>query len=320
MRQAGRYLPEFREIRAKNPDFIKLCLNENLSSEITLQPLKRFDLDAAIIFSDILVIPDALGTNVRFEENIGPMIDGLNEPKDVAKLHFNQSLLDPVYEAIELTKKQLSSHVSLIGFAGAAWTLAAYMLQSKSAENFQKAKQWAYANKREFDELLAIIENAVVTHLVSQVRAGCDAIQIFDSWAGLLSVTDIQRWSVESLTRIIRDFKHECPTTPVIIFPRGAGTNYGLYDTQYTGASAIGVDQFTSLAWASEHLQAVLQGNIDPLLLALDKDAMLTQARENIALMKGKPFIFNLGHGVIPQTPPEHVELLVNLVKESDCG
>jgi uroporphyrinogen decarboxylase len=315
MRQAGRYLPEYRKLRETAKDFLTCCYTPTLASEITLQPLRRFDLDAAIIFSDILVIPDALGVKVTFTEKLGPQIATLSTEKEVGALQWDKNHLNSVYEAIEQTAKGLPTHVTLIGFAGAPWTLAAYMLEGKSTEQFIKARSWAYQNSKGFTALMSLLEEKIIEHLSQQIKAGCEAVQIFDSWAGVLSADEIKVWSIAPLTRITAALKKAFPHVPVLLFPRGAGSHYPDYIVS-CGADAISVDQYTPLPMLAANKNTVLQGNLDPLLLASHLPEALASAKKIMDGMKGKPFIFNLGHGVLPFTPPEHVQALVTCVKE----
>lgn len=316
MRQAGRYLPEYRQIRQTTESFLKCCYTPAIASEITLQPLRRFDLDAAIIFSDILVIPDALGVKVSFEEKLGPQIEILSNEIALKKLTWNITKLNPIYEAIELTAKALPKNVALIGFAGAPWTLAAYMLEGKSSEQFVKARTWAYQYPSGFKELLGVLEEKIVEHLELQIKAGCEAVQIFDSWAGVLNANEIYHWSIAPLKRIRARLKERYPHLPVIIFPRGAGVHYKRYMTE-CGAEAISIDQHTNLLDFAKQSDCVLQGNLDPLLLASFLPSALQNTESILEGMKGKAFIFNLGHGVLPFTPPEHVQTLIERVKRA---
>lgn len=315
MRQAGRYLPEYQQIRKSVDSFLTCCYTPSLAAEITLQPIRRFDLDAAIIFSDILVIPDALGIKVRFEESKGPVLDVIHTPEDIHTLALCESTLEPVYEAIQLVKNKLPVSTSLIGFAGAPWTLAAYMLEGRSSQGFLLARQWAYRYPQAFTQLLTLLEDTIVTHLLKQVDAGCDAVQLFDSWAGILNEDEILSWSLEPLRRVIARFKAAAPQVPVICFPRGVGVHYELFANQ-VGADVISVDQFTPLAWLSKRTKTILQGNLDPVLLATDLDKTLQKTQMIKDAMHGRPFIFNLGHGVLPFTPVEHVEALIRQVRK----
>lgn len=315
MRQAGRYLPEYRQLRAQTKDFLSCCYTPAIASEITLQPLKRFNLDAAIIFSDILVIPNALGVNVSFEEHTGPKLATISSEADIKALQWKKETLDPVYEAIHRTSSALPSHVTLIGFAGAPWTLAAYMLEGKSTQQFTHARHWAYTHPTLFSELLTQLEHAIIDHITHQIHAGCEVIQIFDSWAGILNATEIAHWSIKPLERITYRLQALFPHVPIILFPRGVGAHYPEY-AKACPTVTLSVDQHTSMPWLSGEVSCVLQGNLDPLLLASHLPNALDYASFLCHAMKGKPFIFNLGHGMLPSTPPEHVEALITHIKQ----
>jgi uroporphyrinogen decarboxylase len=317
MRQAGRYLQEYREVRKQTKDFLSFCYSPDKASEVTLQPIRRFGFDAAIIFSDILVIPDALGMDVRFVENEGPRLEPLLlENKDLDKLRYSAKHLSPVYEAIRLTKTALPKKTTLIGFAGAAWTLATYMLEGKSSKEHQETRKMIYQNQEQFEELIAILIEAISVHLIAQIEAGAEVLQIFDSWSGSLTEEEFVKYSISPTREIIAKVKSKYPQVPIIGFPRKAGRMYPSYANE-TGIDALGFDFSISPKWIRENISIPVQGNLDPLILAVDKEKALHQARELKECFKGRPYIFNLGHGILPYTPVSHVEALVETVRST---
>ena len=317
MRQAGRYLPEYRAIRKKTGTFLSLCYTPELASEITMQPLKRYPLDAAIIFSDILVIPDALGQKVDFKEGVGPVLGVMERPLKITQYKKNQvnKYLSPVYEALELVRKKLPKSKSLIGFSGAPWTIATYMLEGGTSRNFVKTKGWAYNQPKKFGQFIALLEDVLAEHLICQIEAGADVVQIFDSWAGALPDGAFEKWCVEPIARIAKKVSEAAPSVPIIVFPRLAGIKYEKFKN-LSGVSCISVDQSVSLEWALMALQGrtVLQGNLDPVCLICGGKALEKETKRILKVVENKPFIFNLGHGVLPQTPPENVSALCDLV------
>lgn len=314
MRQAGRYLPEYLELRKNASNFMKFCYTPKLAVEATLQPIQRFPLDAAIIFSDILVIPDALGVGVRFEKNVGPILDPVT-PDNVTSLSAKPDQLQPVYEAIHTVRSKLDKDKALIGFSGAAWTLAAYMVQGKSSRDFVEARLQLNHDKAFAKSLLEALVEHISSHLIAQVKAGADALQLFDSWAGCLNPYEFDDWVIKPTKSIVSIVKKEFPDTPIIGFPRLAGLRYPDY-VQQTGVDAISIDQFMSLAWIVKHCSdTVVQGNLDPVILIEGGDRLHQAVIEILDATKDTPFIFNLGHGIMPQTPIAHVEQLCKLVK-----
>jgi uroporphyrinogen decarboxylase len=317
MRQAGRYLPEYRELRNRTEDFLEFCYTPNMVVEATLQPIRRFGFDAAIIFSDILVIPHGLGQGVRFEPGTGPILDAITDGRELAKLDVAhlEAHLASVYEAISETASSLPPQVSLIGFAGAPWTLASYMVEGGSSRDFSAVKGWAYRDPESFGRLIEILIGAVAEHLISQIAAGAEVLQLFDSWAGVLPEEAFQRWCVEPTKAIVARVKAVYPDVPIIGFPNRAGMLYREYAAN-TGVDAVSIDSTIPLSEA-KRLQGLVavQGNLDPVLLIAGGEAMDTAVRTIIAALRDGPFVFNLGHGVLPQTPPEHVARLVELVR-----
>ena len=313
MRQAGRYLPEFREIRKKNPDFIKLCLNPDLATEITLQPLKRFDLDAAIIFSDILMIPYGLGQKVEFKKGIGPILGDLNLDK-IVNLNsddFVKKLL-PVYEGIKKVKNNLKKK-ELIGFVGAPWTLLLYMLNKGSPKNnfdFNKInKDQSLINK-----LLKKIEEMICLHVDKQIEAGANIIQIFDSWAGLLPKNELPNYCYIPTLKVVQHIKSK--KIPVICFPKGIGESYVDF-CSIVKPDCISIDYEVDPKWIKDKLNGTpIQGGLDPkILLDDDKERIKKNTENYLNIFKDYPYVFNLGHGVLPETKPETIEYLIKIVR-----
>lgn len=316
MRQAGRYLPEYRELRARKNGFLDMAMDPKSACEITMQPIRRFSMDAAIIFSDILVIPYALGQSLDFVQGEGPKLGELT----VSKLGYGGfSKLDPVYEALGDVKTALNAegfnHTALIGFAGAPWTVATYMIEGGSSRDFLKTKMTAYSDPEGFAALIDILVEATASYLIKQIRAGAETVQLFDSWAGALDSEQFNRWVVQPTKRIVDLVRADYPHVPIIGFPKGAGQNYLSY-VQNTGVSALGLDSQVPVKWAARSLQplAPVQGNLDPVCLLAGGDAMILAAERIIETLKDGPFIFNLGHGIHKDTPVEHVEALVRFI------
>lgn len=316
MRQAGRYLPEYQKTRQKAGGFLNLCYNPDLACEVTLQPIKRFDLDAAIIFSDILVIPDSLGINLKFEEKKGPILEVVTNQKDLDKLTLNSKKLEKTYEAIVKTKENLAKEKTLIGFSGAAWTLAAYMIEGQISKDLSVVKSKYYNDKNFFHNLLEILIENISCHLIRQIKSGVDVIQIFDSWAGVLTDKDYDELVIIPTKAIIKKVRAIYPDIPIICFPRMSGLQYQKFCLQ-VDCDAISIDQYMSLSWAKENCNnKIIQGNLDPIILLSNSTDLIKERVDHIfSQMEGKNFIFNLGHGVLPKTPPENVEFLVNYIK-----
>jgi uroporphyrinogen decarboxylase len=318
MRQAGRYLPEYREIRARAGSFLDLCLNPELAAEVTLQPLRRFDLDATIVFSDILMMPYALGQRVEFVEGEGPKLEPVRSSKDLLRLGqaAAEARLAPVYETLARVVPELPSGVPVIGFCGAPWTVATYMVEGCGSKAQAEARLWAYRDQTSFQRLIDLLVETSITYLLGQVKAGARVLQIFDSWAGGLPEDEFARWSSYPTRAIVADVKAKAPDVPIIGFPRGAGAQAEAYARE-TGVDAIGCDTSMPLSFMRETLQRRLpvQGNLDPLLLLAGGEHMERRVATILNTLGGAPFIFNLGHGILPDTPPEHVAQLVELVK-----
>jgi uroporphyrinogen decarboxylase len=317
MRQAGRHLPEYRELRARNKSFLDFCYAPAAAAEATLQPTRRYPVDGAIIFSDILVIPHALGRDVRFAEGEGPLLTPLAGAADVAKLSMvhQDSRLAPVYEALERVRASLEPERALLGFAGAPWTLATYMIQGKGGQRDQ-ARAFAYQNPDLVDNLLDILAISVARHLVAQLRAGADAIQIFESWAEDLPEPLFQRLVLRPIAKIVALVREEIPDAPMIGFPRGAGHRIRAFLTS-TQVDCVGLDIAADLQAARKAVgpDVCLQGNLDPMALVSGGSALDKAVDDILVAAQTGPHIFNLGHGVVPNTPIDHVEMVMKRVK-----
>ena len=312
MRQAGRYLPEFREIRKNNTDFIKLCLNEKLSAEITLQPLKRFELDAAIIFSDILMVPYGINQKVEFKKNFGPLLVDLNidEIINLDEQAFIKKL-SPVYQAINLVKNdKLTKNKSTIGFVGAPWTLLVYMINKQSPK--KKLIDNFYQNTSLIKEILSILDKFIKIHIKNQIDNGAEVIQIFDSWAGLLSSENLPYFIYNPTVSIVEYVKSL--NVPVICFPRGI-KDYKIY-CEIVKPDAICIDYETNPAEIRKNINLPVQGGMDPKTLLLDKDDLKKEIKKYLDIFKDHPYIFNLGHGILPETDPNKMDYLVKMVKD----
>jgi uroporphyrinogen decarboxylase len=317
MRQAGRYLPEYRALRSRVRNFVDFCLTPALAAEATLQPVRRFGMDAAILFADILLVPQALGQKVGFGED-GPVLEPLAEGAGIAALRLTGlSGLEAVYETVLRSRAGLPPETALIGFAGSPWTVATYMVEGGSSRDFRRVKAWAYRDPSGFAALIELLVEATVAYLSGQIAAGVDAVQLFDSWAGVLSEAGFKRWVIDPTRRIVARLKQDFPTVPVIGFPRGAGFFYERYAAE-TGVDAVGIDSTVPTSFAQERLQGLVavQGNLDPVALLVGGSVLTQEVRRIRGMLAGGPFIFNLGHGVLPQTPPEHVATLARLLAE----
>jgi uroporphyrinogen decarboxylase len=314
MRQAGRYLPEFREIRAKNPNFINLCLNSELSSKITLQPIERFDLDSAIIFSDILMVPFALGQKVEFHKNIGPILSNfeIKEFLDNDKISFSQKL-HPIYKAIEITRKKLEPKKSLISFIGAPWTLLIYMLGVKNKKkeiNYEKIKR----NEFEVNVILDKLNEYLCVHIENQINAGADVVQIFDSWAGLLPKEDLPNYCYIPNLKIVEFCKKK--NFPVICFPKGLKENYKEFNN-IVKPNGLNLDYEIDPIWAKKNLiNVVLQGGLDPKILFMPEENINQNIIKYLNVFKESPYIFNLGHGLLPETDPDKVGKIIKFYRD----
>jgi uroporphyrinogen decarboxylase len=319
MRQAGRYLPEYKALRTQAANFIDFCFRPELAVEATLQPIRRFALDAAILFSDILTIPYALGQKVEFLEGEGPVLEPLRSADDIGRLRQDGAVekLSPVYRTVAGVAADLPKETALIGFAGAPWTVAAYMVEGHGSRDFLVAKGFGMAKPELFDRILDIVTTATIDHLSAQIAAGAEAVQLFDSWAGVLAEREFRRWVIAPTQRIAAALHEKHPGVPLIGFPRGAGGLLPNYAVE-TGVSCVGLDTQVPLGWAMKVLPPGLpvQGNLDPVALVTGGQALNDGIRTILDQTKGRPLVFNLGHGVPMTTPPDHVAELVRLVRE----
>lgn len=318
MRQAGRYLPEYRTIRERVGSFLELCYTPDLAAEVTLQPIRRFRPDAAILFSDILVIPDALGQRVEFVEGTGPRLEPITSADDIAAWQADEvaAHLSPVYETVRRVKSELPEDIALLGFAGAPWTVATYMIEGSSSRDFAQAKLWTRRDPDGFSRLLAVLSDVTSAYLVGQLDAGADAVQLFDTWAGAVPADQFDDLVIAPTRRIIDTVRAARPNAKFIGFPRAVGPATIEY-VQQTGVDGISIDSGLSVTYAAQNLQPLcaVQGNLDPMALLAGGASMLEAARAIVAALGDGPFIFNLGHGVVPQTPPEHVEALAEFLR-----
>ena len=319
MRQAGRYLPEYREVRTKAEGFLNLCYTPELATEVTLQPIRRYDFDAAILFSDILIVPHALGQEVWFVEGEGPRLAPIGDAAGLAELDPTKTAarFDLIYETVRGVRKALSPDKALIGFCGAPWTVATYMVAGRGTPDQAPARLMAYRDQTTFTELMRILTEVSIDYLAGQIEAGVNAVQIFDSWAGSLPDDQLDLWVVQPTVRIVSELKKRYPHIPIIGFPRAIGSDAPQYVRQ-TGVDAIGCDTSMPLSFMAGELAATgatVQGNLDPLLLVAGGAALDHRIEQILSAMDGIPFVFNLGHGIIPPTPTENVAQLVETVR-----
>lgn len=318
MRQAGRYLPEYRATRAQAGSFLDLCYNPELAVEVTLQPLRRYGFDAAILFSDILVVPDGLGQQVAFKEGEGPVLTPIRSARDLDGLDISglHDRMAPVYATVNGLSKAIPATTALIGFSGAPWTVATYMVEGGGSKDFANTKRLMWSEPETFARLMDLLVEATGQYLIRQIDNGAEAIQIFDTWAGALPETEFRQWVIEPVRKLVERIHAERPGIPVIGFPRGAGILYEAYVTE-TKVNGVSLDSSVPLDWAARVLQpkCTVQGNLDPILVVAGGEA-LDSGIDRILNALGKgPFIFNLGHGIIPPTPPENVARLAQRVK-----
>lgn len=315
MRQAGRYLPEYRDLRAKAGGFLDLCFNPEFAAEVTLQPMRRFALDSAIIFSDILILPYALGVGLRFGAGEGPILDVVKSASVLRDVP-DQKILSPVYDAISIVRAELEKDRALIGFAGSAFTVASYMIEGRGGHDFSGIKAMMRENTAEFNAIMDVLVEQTTQHLCGQIEAGVNAVQLFESWAGALEGAEFARYVLEPNKRIIAGVKAKYPNIPVIFFPRAASVD-DLRACAGIGADCLGLSQDVSLDVAKElQNQVCVQGNLDPQILLLGGQAMKDAVEDICQNLAGRHFVFNLGHGVIKETPPEHVAQLVEWVHD----
>ncbi|TIT21740.1 MAG: uroporphyrinogen decarboxylase [Mesorhizobium sp.] len=318
MRQAGRYLPEYRETRRRAGSFLDLCYDPDLAVEVTLQPIERFGFDASILFSDILVVPHALGRDVRFEEGRGPLLTPITAAEiaalDGETFHVN---LEPVYETVRRLRARLPDETTLIGFCGAPWTVATYMIAGHGTPDQSPARLFAYREPAAFLRLLKVLADHSAAYLIRQVEAGADVVQIFDSWSGVLDEASFELFCVEPVAEIVRQVKAAHPNVPIIGFPKGAGDHYRSY-RQKTGVTGLGLDWTVPLSTAKElQRDGAVQGNLDPLRLVAGGKALADGVAAILKALGDGPLIFNLGHGITPETPLAHVEQMVKLVRSA---
>ena len=317
MRQAGRYLSEYRALREQKGGFLDLVYDSDAAAEVTLQPLARFpELDAAILFSDILIVPFAIGQNLTFVAGEGPRLTPPLVSAAIEDLTAYPSRLDPIYETVRKVRERLAPDKALIGFAGAPWTVATYMVAGQGSREQAEARRLAYRDPGAFAALIETIEQVTFTYLRGQIEAGAEAVQLFDSWAGSLAPSEFERWVIAPTARLVERLRDECPNVPIIGFPKGAGGKLAAY-ARGTGVSAIGIDETVDVAWAAKELPDGLpvQGNLDPLALLAGGVPLTDAVTQILDAVAGRPHIFNLGHGILQDTPIGHVEQLIALVK-----
>lgn len=318
MRQAGRYLPEYRETRKRAGSFLDLCYNPDLAVEVTLQPIRRFGFDASILFSDILVVPHALGRDLRFEEGRGPLMTPLDVAEidrlDGERFHVN---LSAVYETVRRLRTELPDGTTLLGFCGAPWTVASYMIAGHGTPDQAPARLFAYRHPEAMRRLLAILADWSAAYLIRQIDAGADAVQIFDSWSGVLDEEGFAAFCVDPVARIVKQVQAACPGVPVIAFPKGAGSRYDGYRAA-TGAAALGLDWTVPMAQAQRlQSEGPVQGNLDPQRLVAGGKALVEGVSAILSALGDGPLVFNLGHGVTPETPLANVEAMVSQVRSA---
>lgn len=318
MRQAGRHLPEYKELRKKSKNFLDFCYSPELAVEATLQPLRRYDLDAAILFSDILVIPDALGQDVAFREGEGPVLEPIQNVESLAQLDVTKVLdyLQPVFQTVSTLSREIPTTTALIGFAGAPWTVAVYMVEGRGGTDCGTARRWAYEDPDGFSKLIDILVEATSLYLNQQILEGVETIQLFDSWAGVLSESQFKQWVIEPTIKIIKNIRSINPHIPIIGFPRHAGILYEKY-AQETGVDGVSIDSGVPLEWAKKTLQPLctVQGNLDNQVLMAGGPSLVSETQKILEAFSGKPFIFNLGHGVLQWTSPDHVQELIDQIR-----
>ena len=318
MRQAGRYLPEYRKTRAEAGSFLDLCYTPRLAAEVTLQPIRRYGFDAAILFSDILIVPDALGQGVRFVDGEGPRLDPVRTLEDLSRLALSRTndKFALICETVERLRQELPRETALIGFCGAPWTVATYVVEGRGSPDQSAARSWAYRDRDGFATLIELLTDASIDYLCGQVSAGADALQIFDSWAGSLADDEFERWVVGPTAKLVQGVRKRHPGVPIIGFPRGAAAHLDRY-VAATGIDGVSCDTACPLGVMQGIAKGgtVAQGNLDPLLLVSGGTALDHRIDDICAAMSGLPFVFNLGHGIVPETPPEHVARLVQRIR-----
>lgn len=317
MRQAGRYLPEYMKLRKEAGSFLDLCYNSDFATEVTLQPIRRFNMDAAILFSDILVIPHALGQDLAFKQGEGPVLTPVNNLEKLEALSTDKfhDHLSPVYQTVSNLSKALPDNVALIGFAGAPWTVATYMVNGKGSKDQAETRLMAYQDRETFSKLIDLLVSSTSEYLIEQVNNGAEALQIFDSWSGTLPADEFIKWCVEPVQKIIENIRNVHPDVPIIGFPKGAGAKIKNFIKQ-TKVNAVSIDTSTSCTWVRDVVQPLctVQGNLDPLLLVSGGEPLEKAVYHILDHLKDGSHVFNLGHGIIPQTPPENVKMVSDII------
>jgi uroporphyrinogen decarboxylase len=316
MRQAGRYLPEYRALRAEKGGFLELVCDTSAAAEVTLQPIRRFGFDGAILFSDILMVPWALGQDLRFETGEGPRLSPPLVDSALASLESVPERLEPVYRTVEKVAASLLPRTTFLGFAGSPWTVATYMVAGQGSRDQAETRRLAYADPRAFQDIVDAISAMTVDYLSCQIEGGVEAVQLFDSWAGSLSPQQFERWVIAPTARIVAELRERHPEAPIIGFPKGAGGKLPAYARE-TGVDAVGLDETVSPEWAAESLppDMPVQGNLDPLALIAGGEALERAVGRILSAFEDRPHVFNLGHGILPDTPISHVEQLVRRVR-----
>ncbi len=319
MRQAGRYLPEYRAVRADAGSFLDLCYNPDFAAEVTLQPIRRYGFDAAIIFADILLVPQALGADLTFVQGEGPRLSTVTSAEDFARLGPVEAVHDtlgPVYETVRRVAGALPKETALIGFAGAPWTVATYMIAGRGTPDQGPARRLMYGDRTTFDALIDRITDATIVYLIKQIEAGAEVVKLFDSWAGALPGLEFGRYAVEPVRRIVAAVREAHPAVPVIGFPRGAGGNYAGFAEQ-TGVNAVALDTSVDPVWAAREIQSkcCVQGNLDPLHMVLGGEALVTATKQTVEAFSAGPHVFNLGHGITPDADPANVDVMLRAIR-----
>ena len=321
MRQAGRYLPEYRATRAQAGDFLSLCYNPELAAEVTLQPIRRYGFDAAILFADILLIPEALGADLWFVTGEGPRLSTITTASDFEKLkpaHSVHDKLSPIYETVKILSRELPEETALIGFAGAPWTVATYMIAGKGTPDQGPAHALKSENRELFQSLTDLLTDATIEYLSAQIDAGAEVVKLFDSWAGSLKGADFEDFSLAPITKIISALKARYPDKPIIAFPREAGEQYKGF-AKASGADCVALDNSVDPTWAAQNVQidGCVQGNLASSHMVTGGDALIAETRAIVDAFSNGPHIFNLGHGITPDADPENVQLMIDTIRET---
>ncbi|MBB5514067.1 uroporphyrinogen decarboxylase [Rubricella aquisinus] len=319
MRQAGRYLPEYRATRAQAGSFLDLCYNPELATEVTLQPIRRYGFDAAILFADILLVPQGLGADLTFVQGEGPRLSTVQNAEDFAKLRAAGDVHDvvhPIYETVKMLRRELPEETTLIGFAGAPWTVATYMIAGRGTPDQAPARRLMYGDRATFDALMDLITDATAQYLIAQIDAGAEVVKMFDSWAGALPGLEFERYAVRPAQKIVAAIREKHPDVPIIGFPRGAGGNYATY-ADAVDVQAVALDTSVDPAWAAANVQTktCTQGNMDPLFMVQGGDALVDAVKATCKAFSGGPHIFNLGHGITPDADPDNVQRMLDAIR-----